>query len=297
VSIEPTAHSPRSPRLWSPELAVVESEPDGLHLTPAFLTRMAGLVAIMMLVGAAAGYLVSSLAPTVHGARSEIVYHLESTQSADFLRTDRQHTTQLVLIKSRAVLAPVAASAHLSFDELSHKVSASMVDDSEVIRIQVDDGSATRAKSLATAISSRYLDLARRNAGDGTSTIDHEISEVDAQRQDVEDEISRLEQRRFLASLDGDKVPAPSDHERSLNKELNDLLDQRQQLVSQQNDQSIRRVDAPTIERVDAPYVLQDPVSPRPGRAALLGAVAALLVAVLLVAFLTRREIRARSGL
>jgi capsular polysaccharide biosynthesis protein len=288
MSVEPTSRAEPTPRLWSPQLAVVESEPGRLAVTPTFLARMGLLAVVMVLVGAAAGALVSALGPTVHGARSEIIYHLENTQSADFLRTDRQHTTQLVLIKSPAVLAPVASSAHLSLAELTRKVSASMVDDSEVIRIQVDDRSAARARTLVTAISTRYLALAQRNAdaGDDTSTIDDEIAALDAQRHDLEEQLIRLETKR--------SSDTPSDHAQQLSSELNDLSDQRQQLVARQNDEAVRRVEAPTISRVTAPYVLADPVSPRPARAALIGAVAALLVAVVVIAFLSRRAIDAR---
>jgi capsular polysaccharide biosynthesis protein len=251
----------------------------------------------MMLAGAAAGYVVAGFGPTVHGARSEIVYHLETTQSADFLRTDRQHTTQLVLIKSRAVLAPVAASAHLSFEELSRKVQATMVAGSEVIRIEVDDRSAARAKDLASAISARYLDLATENNGDSESAlIDRQIATVDAQRRRVDDELSRLQQKRLAPIFNGRDVPAPSSRERDLNAELDDLLDQRQELVARQNDVTLQRLDAPTVKRLDAPYALSDPVSPRPKRAALIGAVAALLVALLLVALLTRRQLHGRPG-
>ena len=67
---------------------------------------------------------VSEMLPKTYGARTEIVYPINvQNPSGDTLRTDRILSTQLVAIKSRSVLAPVAKTYHMTPDALSKKIA------------------------------------------------------------------------------------------------------------------------------------------------------------------------------
>ena len=69
-------------------------------------------------------------------------------------------------MKSQAVLQPVADKYHMSVGDLSKQVTATVVEDSDVIRIEVDDKSPARAKALVGAVTAAYF----KNLGTDANT-------------------------------------------------------------------------------------------------------------------------------
>jgi uncharacterized protein involved in exopolysaccharide biosynthesis len=69
------------------------------------------VAALITLLGAAGGLVGSQVIPATYAARAEVLYPITEEQPTGFLREDRNLTTQLVLMRSRAVLGPAAASA------------------------------------------------------------------------------------------------------------------------------------------------------------------------------------------
>ena len=71
--------------------------------------RLAVVAVMIVVVGAGAGCIVSLLLPTQYAARAELQYNLSQAMPNELLREDRRLTTQLVLLRSRVVLGPVAS--------------------------------------------------------------------------------------------------------------------------------------------------------------------------------------------
>src|SRR4051812_12806047 len=140
-----------------PVLAVVDFEPKRTNLRTRDFVRY-GLYSLLIIVLAAtAAYAVASRGNRVYGARTQILFERRTENPTGFLREDRDLTTQLVTLRSRSVLGPVAAANGLSVDELAKKVHVGIVDSSEIISVQVDDRSVARGKRLAGAITKQYL--------------------------------------------------------------------------------------------------------------------------------------------
>ena len=148
-------------RTWTPVLqvpdetvAVATFQWKRVPLTRGVLLRLGAIAAAIVVACGLLAFGVSEMLPKTYGARIEIVYPLDANiSSGSTLRQDRVLSTQLVAIKSRAVLTQVAAKYHLTADALSKKIVASVLQDSEVIRIEVDDASQARALKMVTDVS------------------------------------------------------------------------------------------------------------------------------------------------
>jgi capsular polysaccharide biosynthesis protein len=272
----PTA---KQSRAAGAEVLTVESERHRIGLGPQALMRF-GLYAVVIVLGASlAGYFFGALGGTVRAARSEVLYQLDAERPTGFLRQDRQLTTQLVTIRSRAVLAPIAAEYGLTFEDLSDKLDVSVAEESEVIGIEVHDASASRAKALVGAITRGYLARALPNGAAKA-------------RQYLEDRLRQLDEQgqQISARLAG----AQSTAEQAANTAtIQSLLSERVQLQSRLEDVTVEELRGPQVEEITKAYALDDPVSPRPWRAALSGALAGLLVAAIAITVLVRRELSA----
>jgi capsular polysaccharide biosynthesis protein len=261
------------------ELFTIESEHRGIALAPRDWARFGLYAVVIVLAASLAGYLFGSLGDTVRAARSEVLYQLDAERPTGFLRQDRQLTTQLVTIRSRALLAPVAEEYGLSVDDLSSKLDVSVAEDSEVIRIEVQDRSAARARALADAITREYL--ARTLPGGAAEA-----------RQYLEDQLSQLDQQQGQLAARLTEVRSTAE-QTALTAELQSLLTQRVQLQSRLEEVAVEQLRGPQVEEITNAYALPDPVSPMPGRAAMAGALAGLLVAAIAVAILVRRRMSA----
>jgi capsular polysaccharide biosynthesis protein len=244
--------------------------------------------AVLVVLGAVVGWLVADAATTVHGARSEVLYELAGDQSTGFLREDRQLTTQLVALRSRAVLEPVAEANGLSFEELAEKVHVDVVEGSEVVRIEVHDESAERARELAAGVTFVYLG---QHGGDGMADarrfLRKEIKNLDERRAELKDRMIVLQQAR-VQELGPDSQPGAE--EAALAVEIEGLIQQSTEVLSRLEDVAIDDFAGPRVEQITEAYVLEDPVSPRPVRAAATGAVGGALVATAVIAYLVRRR-------
>jgi capsular polysaccharide biosynthesis protein len=233
---------------------------------------------LIVLIGAEVGYLVSYFGPAKYGARSEVYFQLDNSLPAGFLREDRALATQLVTITSRQVLLPVSQKYNVSVKVLAAKVHASVVADSEVLRIEVDDPSRARAKALVASVTTEYLKVARVDPnGDAQKVVNASIADLDRQRADLEAALT--------------SAAAGSANASRINNELTDNATQRGALSDQLTQLRLQQVAKPKIEQLTQPYVLDDPVSPKPLRAAIAGALAGLAVVALGATFLIRRHL------
>jgi uncharacterized protein involved in exopolysaccharide biosynthesis len=118
---------------------------------------------VIVLLGAAVGLAVTLVLPTEYAARTVIDYTVSQENASDFLRTDRNLTTQVVLLSSRSVLGPVADANGISADRLADKVTVTNLNNSELIQVDVIDPSREVGVRLADAIAKRYLGVVDTN--------------------------------------------------------------------------------------------------------------------------------------
>jgi capsular polysaccharide biosynthesis protein len=261
-------------------LEIVEDAWRRIILEPRALARLASYAALIVLGASLAGYLVGGLGGTVRAARSEVLYELDAERPTGFLRQDRQLTTQLVTIRSRAVLAPVAEASGLRFEELSEKLDVGVVEDSEVIRIEVTDGSASRAQTLVDGITREYLARVRPNAvADAREYIEDQLAEIEAQLEDLSERMAELPSGTSSTA-----------EQTAITAEMQSLFDERAELRARLDDITVDEFREPQVEQITDAYVLSDPVSPRPWRAAMAGALVGLMVAAVAVVLLVRRR-------
>src|ERR1700753_3729048 len=98
-----------------------------LPITKKIVLRYTALFVAIVIGCSVVGYLVSAMSPAKYGARSEITYPIPANMSSgDFMRQERTLQTQLVAMKSQAVLQPVADQYKMTVKQLSKKVTATV---------------------------------------------------------------------------------------------------------------------------------------------------------------------------
>jgi capsular polysaccharide biosynthesis protein len=235
----------------------------GQDLTKGQWLRLALVAMVITVLGGVVGLVGSYLLPEEYAARAELHYNLAQAKPNELLREDRTLNTQLVVIRSRTLLGPVASANGLTAEELGGKVTVMVVESSEIIQVEVRDSSGARAQRLLEQITTGYLAVANR----GEEVLDREA--VESQLRAVRESLSRPD----------------------LSTEQAEVLALREASLIGQLD-SIELAEQATAEVLTAPYTVPGQVSPRPRFAAATGALTALLLAAAVVALLARRWMR-----
>jgi capsular polysaccharide biosynthesis protein len=216
---------------------------------------------LLVLIGAGIGYASTLLVTTEYAARAQILYPLTEESPTGFLREDRSLTTQLVLLRSRTVLAPAAQANGLSVQELDDKLRASVVEGSEVVDLEVRDPDREVGLRLADAVTARYLAVANDVPSENRAYLRSELAEV--------------ERRLDAGELSPGQTAALAGRRATLLDRLDAL-----------------ELAGPQATLLTPAYSADDPVSPRPLLAGAAGALSGLLVAAALVFLLARRWTR-----
>lgn len=266
-------------------LAIAVFQPNRAVISRRTVFMIAAWVLAFVIIAAAEAYVLSNMGTAQYGARSEIYYQITQEQPTGFLRQDRSLSTQLVALKSRQVLAPVAAANGMSVDDLAKRVHASVLQDSEVLRVEVDDHSRARAQALTGAIVTQYLKGARNDSqAQAGAYLRDQLARIDAQ------------EASLRAQLAGLRTGSVTPQSQEIQSQLDSLQNQRDTVQSQLDTTTVDQLNQPRIEQLTQPYLLNDPVSPKPVRAALAAALAALIVAGAAVTWwLSRRITRSRT--
>lgn len=255
-----------------------DKELSGRQLLALRKGKLGVLALALVLIGAAAAFGGALLWPPQYAARAEILYEISTEKPTGFLREDRSLTTQLVLLRSRTVLGPVAASKAVHFEDLQKEVTISLVDSSELIQVEVRADSPDSAKRRARAIVDRYLQVAPvANSSEAASYLSTQLADIQQKQ-----ERARLELARHTQASDEGASSAAEAHLQSLNQ-------RQQQLMSQLDELKVGELGSSQPQVVAPPYALADPVSPQPLFAATAGALAGLVVAAAAIALLARR--------
>jgi uncharacterized protein involved in exopolysaccharide biosynthesis len=234
--------------------------------------RLGALGLALVLLGGVAGLAFALVSTKIYAARVDIRYDISAEQPTAFLREDRTLTTQVVLLHGQAVLGPVAGAFGLSMRDIEEKVSAEILETSEIIQIEVHDESPEQAVAIAEAVGNRYLAL----------TADTDIEGV---RTYLEGELAAVRQARGALRRD---QPGSLEAD-ALGAREQDLLSQLDKIRTGAN-------SGPTAEIVSPAYLLERPVRPSRSFSAITGALTGLLVAAGVVALRARRAVRANRA-
>jgi capsular polysaccharide biosynthesis protein len=223
--------------------------------------KLTMLAVVLTLGGALLSYLVAAVLPSTYAARTTIQYNIAGENTGDFLKTDRNLTTQVVLLTSRSVLQPVADSNGINVDDLTKQVSASILSSSDIIQLQVNSSSPDTAVSLANGIAKQYLTVA--NNGGGRGYLESQLAGV------------RKQQSSSPYGTTAADTAALATRAAALQAQLD-------QMNLTQNMSSV----------LTPAYALSQPVSPNQSLAGFAGGLSGLVIALMTVVVLTRRWTR-----
>ena len=217
----------------------------------------------IVFIAVVSAFLVSAVRDKVYGARVDILY-VVARDTPDDAR-ERVLATQQALIRSRAVLEPVARRDGVPLDELQRAVSVD-VGLNDLLRLTVADQDRDRARSLVRNVTTQYLRVSSRvspEAARGRELLRRQIDRLTVRARSAPEE-----ERQIL----GERIGRLEDL--IVDLEVEDLADPRAKVLS-------------------PPYLLEDPVSPDPTRAAIGG----LLVGLVLCAGVTVLIFRRREAM
>ncbi|MDP8961967.1 MAG: hypothetical protein M3N32_10190 [Actinomycetota bacterium] len=219
----------------------------------------------------------------------EMVYGLGLEDS--FLG-ERQLSTQIALIRSRAVLdAVVKEMGSGSVEELERSLEVDLVPGSAFLQVTVADPDPERARALVRAVVSQYTSILEgANARDDEAWLD---ALADA-RETIGQRLEQLERQRQQWGLPG-QLPPTTQEETRLMAEEADLRVRLAELRARVDDSQSQGAQSQVLRILTEPYLLPRPLSPTSGHALTAGALAAIAVATLGLAALWAARMRDRS--
>jgi capsular polysaccharide biosynthesis protein len=140
----------------------------GLLLKPRSSLRLIALISVLVFAACALiPTAVSALLPKVYGA--EVDFVLKPRPELSDNAVERAILTEEVILTSPSVLGPVATQAGLLLEELESRVTTTLVERSNVLRLTVADRDREQALSLVTGIQRQYA-LMHVNDASSSST-------------------------------------------------------------------------------------------------------------------------------
>jgi capsular polysaccharide biosynthesis protein len=137
-----------------PAPAATAQRPPRTRFRDRFKLQLSLIAIIPILLGALIPGVYAYLSPEVYAARSEIVLNISSLE---WSAAERFRATQLVVVKARSTLAPIAASVNVPLRDLEKNLEATMVGSSDVIGIQYANQDPAIALKVVEAVTAQYL--------------------------------------------------------------------------------------------------------------------------------------------
>jgi len=195
--------------------------------------------------------------------------------------------TYRVLVETGPVLDRVVDELNLEFDadELDRRVSTSVVGDTQLVKVTVQDTDPERAANIANTVVTEFSAYIDEQAG---ARVDKTRSELDAQ-------ISVLEERLVGVETSISELDVPDNEDNpDIQQQISNLIQERvsiNQRLSDLNTTSItfnieNQAASAQVEMADPARVPTAPFSPQVMRSALLGAFVGLLIGAGVVALL-----------
>jgi capsular polysaccharide biosynthesis protein len=232
------------------------------------------LAVLVVLVATAAAWWTGSRGPTVYGAEAELLLDVntDSDQAAE-----RRLGTQMLVIEGGNVLVPASERLGMPLRELRRALDVSVVQGSQIIRLEASADSRERAVEIIDQVIGAYLAQPPDAVAQQTNEyLDAQIEQIAERRTEVSAELDRL---------DADDARAA---------ELRAVADQLLQRESALQDQIVQiEVDQIQLGRpaiTTPPSPIEDPLAPTPLRSAALGLLAGLVLASLVVVGSLRRR-------
>jgi len=253
-----------------------------LHLRHERLQAVVDPLRIQQVMAGLAGALVL---PKTYGARAEILYSIgKDQQGGDPLKQDRQLSTQLVYLKSRAVLGPVAQKQGRQFKDLDEDLSVQVLDNSEVIQVEAHGVSKLAAMQTLQAVMDGYLTLIGQPTG-VSRNLDTQLADAHLNTTRIQTQVTQL----TTAVLAGTATQTSLNDARA---QLTVSLDREKAIQARIDELKLTGQAGPDAQLLTPPYSLPDAVFPQPLIAAGTGALVGLIVAGGVVAVGARRRTR-----
>jgi uncharacterized protein involved in exopolysaccharide biosynthesis len=244
-----------------------------------------GLVeALITLLGAEVGLEGTQVIPATYAARAEVHYPITEEQPTGFLREDRNLTTQLVLMRSSAVLGPAAACAGVELADLDDNITVSLVDSSEIIQLEVQASSPESALRQVNSVLTSYLAVTADDPGSSALRyMESRLEEIRSRIESTEEDLATLRSQQAGGGVDAQLATRSG--------ELETLVASEQELQGQLDQMQIIERSGPNAEPITQPYMLPTPVSPSPTILTATGGLTGLVIAACFVALALRRRI------
>jgi hypothetical protein len=182
-----------------------------------------------------------------------------------------------VLLTSRTVLDPVALVSGIPVEDLADRLSTEVVEESEVIRLQFMDESRAQARKVLVMILERYQEVSNNPQRTALRAY------LDTQLADVQARL--VTARAAAAGTDLGLTQAAQ-------AEIDALVQREATLQGQIDQDQFAAIAGPAPQVTVQPFVEHDAVSPQPLLVIGGGALAGLVVALMVVAMLARRMTR-----
>jgi uncharacterized protein involved in exopolysaccharide biosynthesis len=248
-------------------------------------TRLLLLALTIILLGTAAGLAAALVLPKTYGARAEVLYAVDQQQQGgDPLKQGRDLSTQLVYLKSRAVLGPVATKEGRQFKDLDKAVSVEVLENSNVIEVEADGPTKLAALQTLQSVMDGYLTLIGQPTG-VSRNLDTQLADAKANTAQIQTRVQQL----TTAVAGGTATPAALNDARV---QLTGSLDREKAIQARIDELNLTGQNGPDAQLLTPPYSLPDPVFPQPLIAAGTGALVGVIVAGAVVAMSVRRRTR-----
>jgi uncharacterized protein involved in exopolysaccharide biosynthesis len=256
-------------------------EPNGGGVTP----RLILLALTIILLGTAGGLAAALTLPKTYGARAEVLYNISPEQrGGDPLRQNRELSTQLVFLESRAVLGPIAQKQGQQFKDLDKAVSVEVLENSNVIQVEAHGPTKLAAMQTLQAVMDGYLALAGQPSGVARN-LDTQLADARAITAQLQTRVNELTPA----------VQAGTATQTALNDaraQLTASLDREKAIQVRIDEIKLTGQAGPNAQLLTPPYSMPDAVSPQPLIAAGTGALIGMIVAGGVVALGTWRRTR-----
>ncbi|HEX6405256.1 MAG TPA: hypothetical protein VF003_19190 [Pseudonocardiaceae bacterium] len=248
-------------------------------------TRLVLLALTIILLGTAAGLAAALVLPKTYGARAEVLYAVgQEQQGGDPLKQGRDLSTQLVYLKSRAVLGPVATKEGRQFKDLDKAVSVEVLENSNVIEVEADGPTKLAALQTLQSVMDGYLTLIGQPTG-VSRNLDTQLADAKANTAQIQTRVQQL----TTAVAGGTATQAALNDARV---QLTGSLDREKAIQARIDELNLTGQNGPDAQLLTPPYSLPDPVFPQPLIAAGTGALVGVIVAGAVVAMSVRRRTR-----